>query len=513
MGIIAHSAKQAFLNRPRIDFREYKNLTEEQLEERMLKLPVRPPIFYKLTYLQKVCFIIGAETRRFMYLNDTGTGKSLLSIALARYFRRLGLVKHILILVPNRPNKVEWPDELAKHSPNSSYLVLPSEIKKKWESLETSNHLFTVETYAGLFNMVCDAEPNKKGKNRFVISAKKIKKLQKHFQGVVCDESVALSNHQALPFRICRQLSKTSEVFFELTGTPFNRDPTVLWSQMFLIDGGYTLGETLGLFRAIFCNESINYFSGMPEYKFSKKQKGLLNKFIANQSISFPADEGSLPECVPVAKFISLGTDADSYYQRFKDALVAARGNFQESQNAFIRMRQISSGFIGFEDDETGEKAKIEFPENPKLELLTSVLQSVYQQHKSIVFFEFNFSGERIIKELKKLKINAQIIYGKTKDVEDAKRQFMQNDKVRVLLLQNRMGAGLNIQVAKYGIFYESPVSAIMRKQCQRRVERQHSLHKTVFIYDLLMRGTVDEQILQFHKEGGDLFEAIIRGK
>lgn len=89
MGIIAHSAKQAFLNRPRIDFREYKNLTEEQLEERMLKLPVRPPIFYKLTYLQKVCFIIGAETRRFMYLNDTGTGKSLLSIALARYFRRL----------------------------------------------------------------------------------------------------------------------------------------------------------------------------------------------------------------------------------------------------------------------------------------------------------------------------------------------------------------------------------------------------------------------------------------
>lgn len=509
MGIIALSSRKEFLARKRVDYRKYKRLTEEQLEQRMLALPVKPPIWYKLSHLQKICFIIGAETQRFLFLNDTGTGKTILTIALARYFRKAKVLNHVLILVPNRPNKPEWVDELVKHSPNSSYLMLPSEIQGKWSALEQSNHLFVIETYAGLYHMVCDSEPTKKGKNKLRLNPKKIKKLQKHFGGIACDESVALGNHQGLPFRICRQLSKAMPVFFGLTGTPFNRDPVLLWSQMFLVDGGYTLGETLGLFRAIFCSETVNYFSGHPEYRFLKKNQPLLNEFIQNRSISFPAEEGSLPQCVTIKKFVTLGSDATAYYERYKEQLIAAQGNFQETKNAFIRMRQISSGFVGYEDDETGERCKLELPDNPKLDLLMTVLPTL--QHKSIVFFEFTYSGERILKELKKAKIGAEIIYGKTRDVEAAKRNFMQNDKTRVLLLQNRMGQGLNVQIAKYGFFYEAPVSAILHKQCKRRVERQHSLYKTVFIYYLLMRGGVDEQILEFHEEGGNLFENIIR--
>lgn len=513
MGTIALRARKAFLERDRYDYREYKKLTNAEIEQRMLKLPVKPPIFYKLSRLQRICFIIGAETGRFIYLNDTGTGKTLLSIALIRYFRKLGTIRRALILVPNRPNKGEWRDELFKHSPKSTCLVLPSEIKAKWEQLESTDTLFVVETYAGLFRMVTKKEAKKKGKgNKLVLDQTKIRHLQKAFGGFVCDESVNVGNHQGLPFRVCRQLSKTSKVVFELTATPFNRDPVLLWSQFFLVDGGYTLGETLGLFRATFCNESENYFSGAPEYKFAKKKKTLLNEYIANRSISFPADEGDMPKCVPVIKHVDLGEDAQQYYEKFKEQLIASRGNFQETKNAFVRMRQISSGFVGYEDDETGERAKFEFPDNPKLDLLFSLLNTV-REHKSIVFFEFNYSGEKIYNELKKLKIGVELIYGKQKHVDVAKTNFIKNDKTRVLLLQNAMAAGLNVQVAKYGFFYESPASAIMRKQAQRRVERQHSLYKTVFIYDLLMRGGVDEQILKFHEEGGDLFEAIVRAE
>jgi hypothetical protein len=56
-------------------------------------------------------------------------------------------------------------------------------------------------------------------------------------------------------------------------------------------------------------------------------------------------------------------------------------------------------------------------------------------------------------------------------------------------------------------------LSAIDRKQCDGRFIRQHSLYKTVFKYDLLVKDTVDEQILRYHAEGGDLFERIIVGK
>ena len=511
MGIIALKSRKAFLARQRRDFREYKKLTDEQLEARMLKLPVQPPIFYKLTHLQKVCFIIGVETQRFCFFNDLGTGKSLLAIALVRYFRRLGILQRALILIPNRINKNEWYYELMKHSPKSSSLILEGSSEGKWQALEQSNSLFVFETYAGLTRMVTNKEQRKKG-NKLVPDPKKLLKLANHFQGFVCDESVAVGNHTALPFRICRKLSKTSNAVFTMTGTPFNRDPTLMWAQMFLVDNGYTLGETLGLFRSIFCKESENYFSGMPEYTFNKKQQSLLNEFIANRSISYEADEASLPECVPVKKFVKLPGDAEAYYARFKQELIAARGNFKETENAFIRLRQISSGFVGYNDDETGERAKFEFPDNPKLDQLMSLLTSVQEEHKVIVFFDFTYSGERIMKALKIAKIDSVLMYGKTKDVDGARNQFVQNPKKRVLVLQNRFGVGLNIQVAKYGVYYESPVSAITRKQCDRRVHRQYAQHKTVFLYDLLVKDTVDEQILTYHKEGGDLFESVIRG-
>ena len=508
MALIALSARKAYLARARRDFRKYKNLTKEELEERMFKLPVKPPIYHKLTHLQRVCFIIGAETQKFSYWNELGTGKTLLAIALIRYFRRLGILKHALVLVPNRINKNEWVYELKKHCPNSSSLILEGDTQGKWKALEESNALFVFETYAGLTRMVSD---NKKGK--LVPNPSKVNKLVKHLQGFVCDESVGVGNHTTIPFRVCRKLSKTSKAVFTMTGTPFNRDPTLMWAQMFLVDGGNTLGETLGLFRSIFCKEEENFWSGFPTYKFDKTKEGLLNDIIANRSISYPADEGSLPECVSIQKYVALPEDAGTYYKKFKDELIAARGNYHETKNAFLRMRQISSGFVGYQDDETGERAKFEFPDNPKLDMLVSLLSTVHQEHKSIVFFDFNYSGELILETLKKEKIEAVLLYGKTKDVDKARNEFMTNDKKRVLILQNRFGIGLNVQIAKYGFFHESPVSAILRKQCRGRFVRQHSSNKTVFEYDLLMADTVDSTILEFHKEGGDLFDAIIRGK
>jgi superfamily II DNA or RNA helicase len=521
MGVIAKKFKEEFLRRDRRDFRKYKNLNDVQLEERMLRLPVRPPIWNKLTRLQKVCFIIGAETRKFAFWLDTGVGKTLLAISLILYFYKAGILESgVLVLVPNKVNKREWELEIEKHTPKTSKLILKGSSTEKWAQLENNSALFTIETYAGFARLACDRvevenedEDDEKKIEKYVPNPKKVKQLSKFFDAVVCDESVNVGHHTNLPFRLCRQLAKTSPVLFTMTGTPFNRDPTLMWAQMFLVDSGYTLGETLGLFRSIFCRETENYFSGAKEYKFDKKQQVLLNNLIAHRSISYPADEGSLPECVEIQKFVQLPDDAQAYYEKAREALIEAKGSFQETKNAFIRMRQISSGFMGYEDDETGERAKFAFPDNPKLDLLMSILKSINPEHKVIVFIDFNYSGERILKTLMEAKINSLLLYGKTKNPEHVRDSFVNDPAKRVLILQNKMGVGLNFQCAKYGIFFESPVSAIDRKQCRGRFVRQYSNNGTVFQYDLIMRDTADESVLEFHKEGGDLFEKIIRGR
>ena len=510
---LRRSAVKKYLERRRDDWRFCKDLKKVDLEDEVRRLPEQPPIWDVLKLHQKVYFILGAKLRRFGIWGDTGIGKSIISIALARYFRKTKVIRQGLILVPFKVNTAEWERELKKHSPKTSYKILEGSSAKKWEILESRETLLTITTYAGLVRMVCVKVKKKKSKRlRLVPDKKKLKYLAEKFQGLFLDESSNIGNHTKLPFRICRQIAKRCAVFFPLSGTPFGRDPTPLWAQMFLVDWGESLGENLGLFRAGFFKEKENYWSGFPEYHFDKKKGALLNRFLAHRSLRYKADEADLPKVSSIIKYVKLPDDAKTYYQKAKAQLVASHGNFQEMQNMFIRMRQISSGWIGYRDDESGDKCEFEFDYNPKMEMLVSLVDSI-RGSKAIVFHDFIYSGKMICRELKELEIGHVWLRGKTKNPGELLQRFDDDPDVDVLVLNTAGAFGLNLQAAQYGIFYESPVPVILRTQMEKRYIRQYSKHKRVFKYDLITEGTADEQILKFHKEGGDLFKTIVEGK
>jgi SNF2 family DNA or RNA helicase len=328
--------------------------------------------------------------------------------------------------------------------------------------------------------------------------------------GLVLDESVAVSNRAKLPYRLVKQLAKSCPVRFPMCGTPFGRDPTLLWAQMYLIDWGNTLGETLGLFRKALFKESDTFWGGV-EYKFDKKKAPLLNRLIADRSITVSADAADLPPVVAISKYVILPSDANAYYQKAKQAIIAAHGNYQETKNAFLRMRQISSGFLGYYDDEEGARAQFEFPDNPKMDQLQALLDFIPDGEKCLVMHDFIYSGGMIEQMLNRHSIGYVRLSHKTKEPAKLLSAFDKDPKVRVFVLSTAGAYGLNLQTARYGIYYESPVSVIIRKQMDRRWERQGSKHSSVFRYDLIVQGTVDESILAFHKQGKDLFKAIMR--
>jgi SNF2 family DNA or RNA helicase len=299
-----------------------------------------------------------------------------------------------------------------------------------------------------------------------------------------------------------------------MTGTPFGRDPQDLWSQFYLVDGGEALGETLGLFRAGFFKTKKGFWAD--EYVFDKHKEKLLHRAMAHSSVRFPANEADLPRVVPIVKQVILPDEANSYYRKAVEAVINAskNRNLREMQSYFLRMRQISSGFVGFIDDETGDRAQYEFKENPKLDMLMSILTTIPEESKAIIFHDFHCSGAKICAALKEYEIPHLYLYGMTKDPQTIRKEFEHGKHIRVLVLSNAAGwAGINLQIARYGIYYESPVPVIMRKQTSARFIRQYSPHEHVFLYDLVVKGTADEKILHFHKEGGDLFRAIVDGK
>lgn len=513
--LMSRRAIAKFHARPHRDYSKWKDLSDKALLRRMRRLPVRPPIWDDLKKHQKTCLVIGARKRQFAFFNETGTGKTFLSIALMSYFRKTGETKCNLVLVPNKINKYEWRDEgFAKHAPKMKCIVLHGSTEQKWELINDNPDADCfVETYMGFVRMVCDLKKVKRKKgevNKLIPNRKLVKKCCKLFDGVYLDESTYVKNKAALPWRICNQLSKDAAAFFVLTATPFGRDVEDVWPQVFLVDRGETLGETLGLFRAAFFKEKDNFWGGK-EYKIDKEGKRAISRRLDNISIAYPANEADMPHLSRIPKYAVLSEDAEQLYERAKTALLAAKGNYTESKNAFMRMRQISSGFVGFADDETGNKAKYVFPTNPKLDMLEALVTTFRPEHKFIVFHEFNYSAGVISAKLKELGIKHVLINGMRNDGDAAREAFKKDPNVQALILSNSAGGyGLNLQNAKYGIYYESPVGAILRKQTERRFHRQYSMHDAVIIFDLIVKGTVDQSILNFHAEGRSLWKAIL---
>jgi SNF2 family DNA or RNA helicase len=502
-------AIQDFLNRKLDDYRTAKDISDETIQELYDQLPITPPIWRILKREQKICFLIGAWTPRFYFALDLGMGKTLLSIALGRYFNHLGYAEKIMVLVPRVANKEEWGALIRKHTKDVPYLVLKGSTAEKWRQLETSNALFVIETYPGFRKMISRRVSNGK-KTVEELDPGRMRRMAELMQGMIYDELTQAKTQKSLIFKIASTMSKSCKFTFGLSGTPFGRNPHDLWAQMFLVDLGETLGRTLSIFRAVFFNTNINYWGGY-EYIFKRTLRRELHRTLMHRMIRFKADESTLPPVSFLKQRIPLPKTNEPFYRRAIADLRAAKGNIKEIENAFLRLRQISSGFVGYKHD--AEKGIIDLPDNPKLELLITMLQSL--DEKAVVFHDFIYSGKLIKAELDKLGIKYSHIYGYTRDHEKELSQFADDKDCKVMLLNSSSGAyGLDrLKAGKYGIYYESPVPAEIRFQSERRVRRQLSKHKKVFLIDLVVTGTMDDRILQFHAEGKDLFQSIIEGK
>jgi hypothetical protein len=329
--------------------------------------------------------------------------------------------------------------------------------------------------------------------------------------GYLVHNSTKVGGVSTPTFRVCRAISKKAKYRYALAGRPFGRDPTPLWGQQWLVDQGETLGETLTLFRNAFFKEKRNYFGGY-DYKFRKEMEDKLAEIMQHRSIAYSSGEClTLPKVTKIQEEVRLPEDARAYYEKAVAAIRKAKGNHIETKNLFLRMRQLSSGFLGYKNDETGEKAQLVFPTNPKLDRMLDLIESVPYDRKFVIFYEFTHSGKTIHEALNDMGIKNGWLWAGTKDSRTMQRQFDDDPKMRGLVVNWRKGAmGPNWQVANYKFFFESPVSSIDREEAERRCFRQGQ-KLPGFMYDMMARGTVDARILEFHASGESLFKSLLR--
>lgn len=493
-----------------------KRLTHKQLDAALAQL--RPPaqLNPKARIHQKACFLLGVAYPQFCFWLSMGTGKTLLALELLRYWIEAGVIRRALIFTISDKAHSPWTTQLQRYNIDLPMVALTGSSKDKWAQLEEFGDGLVLLSYPGARAMVSRrARIKGKKKKKLKLYPVKVKKLLAWANAFVLDESTECGNSDSLNFKMISGLRKGAKVRYALAGRPFGRDPTPLWSQNFLIDNGETLGETLGLFREAYFTEAKNEHGGPYSkiYTFKPKLRPKLAQAIQHRSITYSADECiDMPKVSRVLEPVVFSEEAEAYYEKVVAQVIAARGNLRVVKNTFLRMRQISSGFVGFKDDESGEKAEIEFAENPKLERQLELLEGVPYGRGSVIFYEFTISGRRLVNELRERGYNPIWLWSGTKNTAAEMARFAREDQP-VAVINHRVGAfsldGLQY-TANYEFFYESPVSALIREQAEARLIRDGQPHKT-FVYDLPVRGTVDYRILEFHKLGASLENALLR--
>lgn len=510
-------AIQEFLSEPRDDHDWMKELSDRELDDAIHDLNPRPWMPERFDKHQKVGFLLGLAYPQFSFFYDMGTGKTLLTLTLLRYLFDLGRINKALVTALNDEAIDGWLQQIEQWKVGLSATPLfTGSSDSKWASLAESERGLILIGYPGFRNMVSAKEGKKRGDgNELKKVPAKLLRLVDGVKASVWDESTELGNTDSLTFSVARAIVRHTPWRYALAGQPFGKDPTMLWAQQFLIDGGASLGPTKGLFREAFFSKRKRRFGGpySYDYAFRHDMAEDLRRMRRHRSIAYDESEcGTLPDLMRNEIKVSFPSDAKAYYAEQLKRLRGARGDYREMQNAFIKMRQISSGFLGARDDETGEKIELEFDTNPKRARLMDLALQVPAGRKFIVFYEFTHSGRRIVEALKGLGFNPVWIWSGTEDTRGDISAFKSDSMdVDCAVLNWRVGAfSLNLQRANYEFVFETPVGLIQRRQMIKRIWRKGQ-GWLCHLYDFITEGTYDQRILQAHKDGVDFFEAVMR--
>lgn len=486
---------------------------------------------------QLACFFIGIFRDRFLFLLDMGLGKTKIVLDILTFKILNGEIKKpVLVLVPSFVNIEGWGEEILIHS-NLKFVSLLGNSKEKLDLINknTDTNIFILN-YMGLIRMLSDFNKGKKSitydeygfieeeifsKGNLKLNVNKVKKFSKNFDGLILDESHSAKNKKTLTFRICNYVAKQSKILYLLTGTPFGTNPVDLWSQFYLVDKGYTLGESKGLFQQAFFKEVPNQWTGFSKYVFDDEKRKDLFKRIKNVSIRFKDTECSdVPKALEIKSLYNLYGENLKYYEEgIKEFLdIDGVDDYKRRKNSFIKLREICSGFFYIKRDDgknkSSKKDVFYFKNNPKLQLAEELILQIPIKRSFIIFYEFNPSGLMLFDLLKKLKIDFSMIGGVKKDPIKQIKDFKNGNNRCLLANWKSTAAGGNFQIANYTLFYESPVSPIYRKQCIKRTNRTKQKRKT-FYYDLVFskEDSVENKILDSIKTGEDLFSSVIEGK
>lgn len=454
------------------------------------------------------------------------TGKTKVSLDFIQHLIRAKKIAKALI-IPHAPVGVdEWERQTPIHSDlNLAFIRSGPDSVDYFINSVDSPYDGTVITWSTLQQIFSEKRPSRKGRPKLYANKATLRAAAACFQAIVIDEIHKANDPLNLRFDIISELApestKECEWRLGLTGTPFGRDPFGLWSHARLIDGGQTLSRSYFFFREAFEEENKykakynNHRNSriprwlLEEHVFDKKKMDLLQSKLKPRMLTCKLEDIQDVNVIRNKIDLKMLPEQKQMYQKvIDDVIEAQRNELEYNENAFVRLRQISSGFRVF-TDANGNRRELEIA-SIKLVWLEDFLSELDSDLKVVIFNEFIPTGRRIKALLEKLKIKHEWLWSGTKDRRQAMKNFQEGDTQVFLANHTAGGTGIDLSAAHYMCIFESPVSNIAREQMEARPLARGA---APLLLDDLVCSPVEEKIRTFHKEGKSLTDLFLDSK
>jgi SNF2 family DNA or RNA helicase len=477
--------------------------------EKACGVPYQPHGFPPYDYqLEALTFAL--ERRRALLLLRVRRGKTKIALDWSSLLLRGGLSKKPgLVVVPNKVVQYVWKIEVEKHSPLRA--VAARNAKEFSRAVLAGDFDLLIVTWDSLISLARHWS-ERKGEVVAIIDKRSLQEISQVFGFGIVDEIHHCKNPKSRRFVIASALFGNFEFRLGLTGTPFGREPFDIWAQAYLIDDGETFGKSYFFFRAAFGKELENRWSPSGvEIVFDERKRELLQKRLQHLSISYGWENlKSAPKILRQTVELWMSDAQEREYKRIIGELIHSQrgGDRKAIQVSFAQLREVSSGFLKFKSEDDEDQFAVNLEPAPKLDWFEELFEELDEESSVAIFHEFVRTGELLAERACKLGIPYGELNGRTKDPEKVLKQF-EARKIRILIANWRSaGTGVDLSVADYHIFAESPVSPIDRTQAEARAFANRG-DRPLYLIDIVS-SPIERKILEYLQEGKDLLQAIV---
>ena len=415
--------------------------------------------------------------------DDMGLGKTLQALVVL-FMKPAGAPS--LIVCPKTLIH-NWYNEIQKFVPGLKTLVINGSASERLHKLRS----------AGEFDLVITSYP--------LLQRDIAIYAEIEFEYCIIDEAQYIKNPTTRTARCVKSVK--SRYRLALTGTPVENSTTDLWSIFDFVMPGFLGNEAS--FRAKYANtdpsESKDAFTVL-----NKKIKPFLLRRTKKEMLK------DLPPKIEQIGFSDLTNVQLALYSKMLEKIrgelfdTVARKGFGNSQieilTGLLRLRQICN-HPGLVNNKLLDMKNI----SGKMELFEELIEECMNGgHKVLVFSQFVKMLEIIKAFLEKKKIRYCYLDGQSKDREDIIHTFNSDNTIRVFLISLKAGGfGLNLTSADTVVLYDPWWNPMVEEQASDRAHRIGQ-EKTVNVYRLITKGTVEEKIQKLQERKKQLFDSLV---